>query len=57
MHEAGLLAPGVEPEDAATSTFALWDGIQIHWLIDPGAVSVTETLRQHLRRITAVADL
>ena len=57
MHEAGLLAPGVDPEDAAASTFALWDGVQIHWLIDPSAVSVTETLRRHLRRITTVDDL
>ena len=57
MHEAGLLAPGVDPEDAAASTFALWDGVQIHWLIDPSAVSVTETLRRHLRRITTVDDV
>ena len=54
MHEAGLLAPGVDPEDAATSTFALWDGAQIHWLIDPSAVRVADTLRRHLRRITTV---
>lgn len=56
MQEVGLLAPGVDAESAATSTFALWDGVQIHWLIDPASVSVTETLRRHLRLITTVAD-
>ena len=57
MQEHGLLAPGVDVEYAATSTFALWDGVQIHWLIDPDSVSVTETLRRHLRLITTVTDL
>lgn len=54
MAEEELLAPGVTAKDAGTSTFALWDGIQIHWLIDPTSVSVTETLRRHLRLITTV---
>lgn len=54
MADEGLLAPGVDAEYAATSTFALWDGIQIHWLIDPDAVSVTDALRAHLRLITTV---
>lgn len=55
MADAGLLAPGVTAEFAATSTLALWDGIQIHWLIDPNAVSVTATLRDHLRLLTRVS--
>lgn len=54
MADEGLLAAGVDAEDAATSTFALWDGIQIHWLIDPASVSVTDALRRHLRLITTV---
>ena len=54
MADAGLLAPGVDAEYAATSTFALWDGIQIHWLIEPQAVSVADVLRRHLRIITTV---
>jgi AcrR family transcriptional regulator len=56
MADVGLLADGVDPEYAARSTFAIWDGIQIHWLIDPQAVSVTQTLRDHLRSITRVSD-
>ncbi len=54
MDDEGMLAPGVTPDDAAISTFALWDGIQIHWLIDPHSVSVTDVLRRHLRLITTV---
>lgn len=54
MADEGLLAPGIDADYAATSTFALWDGVQIHWLIDPGSVSVIDTLRQHLRLITVV---
>ncbi|KAA9110879.1 TetR/AcrR family transcriptional regulator [Microbacterium rhizomatis] len=54
MADGGLLAPGVDPDYAATSTFALWDGIQIHWLIDPATVRVTDALRAHLRVITTV---
>jgi AcrR family transcriptional regulator len=56
MAEAGLLADGIDAEYAARSTFAIWDGIQIHWLIEPDAVSVTQTLREHLRLITRVSD-
>lgn len=54
MAEAGLLAPGVTPEYAATSTLALWDGVQIHQLIDSAEVSVIDTLRAHLTIITRI---
>ncbi|WEO77349.1 TetR/AcrR family transcriptional regulator [Cryobacterium sp. SO2] len=57
LADAGLLAPGVDAEYAAISTFAIWDGIQVHWLIEPDAVSVTDTLRAHLRMITRVTDI
>lgn len=57
MADAGLLAPHVTAEVAARSTFALWDGIQVHWLIDPETVSVVETLRAHLRMITQNIDI
>ncbi|MDX2376511.1 TetR/AcrR family transcriptional regulator [Microbacterium sp. LRZ72] len=55
MAGENLLAPGVSASYAAESTFALWDGIQVHWLIDPDSVRVTEVLRQHLRLITVVS--
>ncbi|MGA1836676.1 TetR/AcrR family transcriptional regulator [Herbiconiux sp. 11R-BC] len=57
MDAAGLLAEGIDPEYAARSTFAMWDGIQTHWLIDRTAVSVTDTLRRHLQSITRVSEI
>lgn len=54
LADEGLLAGGVSVEYAALSTFALWDGAQIHWLIEPDAVSVMDTLRTHLESITLV---
>jgi AcrR family transcriptional regulator len=57
MADVDLLAPGVSVDYAAVSTFAIWDGIQLHWLIEPTAVSVVDTLREHLRQITRVTDV
>ncbi|SDG31899.1 TetR/AcrR family transcriptional regulator [Microbacterium sp. 77mftsu3.1] len=54
MADAGLLRPGVDPEFAAVSTLALWDGVQVQWMHDPDAVDVTETLRKHLQLLTTV---
>ncbi|MGV8880915.1 MAG: TetR/AcrR family transcriptional regulator [Rhodoglobus sp.] len=54
LADEGLLAEGVSVEYAALSTFALWDGAQIHWLIEPEAVNVVDTLRTHLESITLV---
>jgi len=56
MADADLLADGVTVDYAALSTFAIWDGIQLHWLIEPASVSVVDLLRAHLRLITRVAD-
>jgi AcrR family transcriptional regulator len=49
-----LLAPGVSPEGAARSTVALWDGLQVQWLLDRDAVDVPRELRDHLRRLTTL---
>jgi len=54
MHEAGLLAPGITPEYAASSTLGLWDGVQMQWMIEPEAVDVVEHLRRHLSMITTL---
>lgn len=54
MADAGLLRPGVDPEFAAVSTLALWDGVQVQWMHDPDAVDVTDTLRKHLELLTTV---
>ncbi|GAB2695818.1 AcrR family transcriptional regulator [Microbacterium marinum] len=54
MADAGLLRPGVDPEFAAVSTLSVWDGAQVQWMHDPGAVDVTETLRRQLELLTTV---
>ncbi|CAL4860312.1 TetR/AcrR family transcriptional regulator [Microbacterium sp. MM2322] len=54
MADAGLLRPGVDPEFAAVSTLAVWDGAQVQWMHDPDAVDVTETLRRQLELLTTV---
>lgn len=52
LQRDGLLREGVDPGYAGTSTLALWDGIQMQWMIDPGAVDVVATLRQHIGMLT-----
>ncbi|MFI5956211.1 TetR family transcriptional regulator [Cryptosporangium sp. NPDC051539] len=47
---AGDVGPGLDPETTATALIALMDGLQIQWLLDPGAVDMPGTF-------TAVLDL
>jgi AcrR family transcriptional regulator len=54
MDAAGLLRSGIDPEFAAVSTLAVWDGAQLQWMHDHDAVDVTETLRRQLRLLTTV---
>jgi len=56
MEAVGLLAPGIDAAYAATSTLAIWDGIQVQWLVEPEAIDVVEHLRRHLMTITNIAD-
>ncbi|WNM23299.1 TetR/AcrR family transcriptional regulator [Demequina capsici] len=49
MADAGLLRDGVDPDFAAASFLALWEGAQLHWLIDPDGVDVVALLEDHLR--------
>ncbi|WNM26178.1 helix-turn-helix domain-containing protein [Demequina capsici] len=49
MADAGLLRDGVDPAFAAASFLALWEGAQLHWLIDPDGVDVVALLEDHLR--------
>ncbi len=44
----GMLRDGVSASFAATSFFALWEGVQLHWVIDPERVDVVATLRGYL---------
>lgn len=48
LRDAGRLRPGVDPRLAAGSITALWDGIQLQWLLEPDLIDVTEHLRAFL---------
>lgn len=41
----GQLMPGVSPEQAAVATIAMWDGLQVQWLLDRDVVDVAAGLR------------
>lgn len=41
---AGRIAPDIDPRDAAALVIAASDGLQIQWLLDPGAVDVGRSL-------------
>ena len=47
----GRLRPGVDPDQAATSLVALWDGLQTQWLLAPDQVDVATGLRGYLNRV------
>ena len=42
--QAGRIAPGIDPLDAAALVIAASDGLQIQWLLDPDAVDVGRSL-------------
>nr|WP_269151183.1 TetR family transcriptional regulator C-terminal domain-containing protein [Spelaeicoccus albus] len=44
---AGRLRPGVDPARAAASIIALWDGIQLQWLLD-NSIDMAACLRDYL---------
>ena len=48
LQEQGRLREGVDPQKAAASVVALWDGLQLQWLLDPEQVSVAEHLHDFL---------
>ncbi len=51
LSEEGRLRPGVDPERAAASLIALWDGIQTQWLFAPDTIDMAGSLRDYLRLI------
>ncbi len=51
LAEDGRLRDGVEPEVAAATLIALWDGIQTQWLLAPESVDMAGTLRGYLELI------
>jgi AcrR family transcriptional regulator len=48
LRDAGRLRPGVDPHLAAGSITALWDGIQLQWLLQPDKVDVVAHLQAFL---------
>lgn len=51
LADEGRLRPGVEPEAAAASLIALWDGIQTQWLLAPERVDMAGCLRGYLELV------
>lgn len=54
LERQGRLRDGVEPQQAAIALIALWDGLQVQWLLDRGIVDIAASLR---RFIDALADV
>lgn len=55
LHKAGRLRPGVDPDRAAASIIALWDGIQLQWLLDK-SIDMSACLRDYLDAIILPAE-
>jgi AcrR family transcriptional regulator len=47
----GRLAAGVDPETLAVQVLALFDGLQLQWLLEPDAVDMVEVMRDFLARL------
>jgi AcrR family transcriptional regulator len=51
LQDAGRLRPGTDPAVLATSLVALWDGLQLQWLLAPESVDVAAGLRAYLELV------
>ncbi|WP_396598688.1 TetR family transcriptional regulator [Frigoribacterium sp. R86507] len=56
LEARGRLRPGVDPDRAASGLVALWDGIQLQWLLDPGRIDVVRQLQDHLDLLILPGD-
>lgn len=54
LRDQGRLRPGIGPERAAIVLIALWDGLQVQWLLDRDVVDMADALRE---QIDAFADV
>ncbi|KPG81921.1 TetR/AcrR family transcriptional regulator [Frigoribacterium sp. RIT-PI-h] len=52
----GRSRPGAAPARAAPGPVALWDGIQLQWLLDPGRIDVVQQLQDHLDLLILPGD-
>ena len=50
MRDAGQLRDGVDPQRAAAQMMAVWDGLQLQWLLDRSSVDVAAELADHVQR-------
>lgn len=50
----GVLRPGVEPQQAAIALIALWDGLQVQWLLDRGIVDIAASMRKFIDTLADV---
>lgn len=46
--DAGHLKPGIDPRQAAAQLMALWDGLQIQWLLKVNDVDIAQSLEDFL---------
>jgi AcrR family transcriptional regulator len=53
---SGRLRSGVDPQRAASSLIALWDGIQTQWLLEPQSVDMAQSLRDYLELLVPPTD-
>ncbi|MBF4599273.1 TetR/AcrR family transcriptional regulator [Frigoribacterium sp. VKM Ac-1396] len=51
LEARGRLRPGVDPDRAASGLVALWDGIQVQWLLDPDRIDVVQQLQDYLELV------
>ena len=54
LEAKGKLRPGVRPATAARTVIAIFDGLQIQWLLDRSLLDMEEDLRDYLRTISTV---
>ncbi|WP_156223188.1 TetR/AcrR family transcriptional regulator [Pseudactinotalea suaedae] len=50
----GKLREGVDPAHAAARMIALWDGVQVQWLLDRDSLDMADELLDYLRHILDV---
>lgn len=54
LREGGLLREGVEPRKAAVRLIAIWDGLQVQWLLNRDCLDMADEIADHLHRILTV---
>lgn len=55
LQREGLLVEAVSPEDVAAGNMALWDGLQLQSLLDPGSVDIARELAHYFEQVTTVS--